>query len=83
MTLNDFKEIQDKNVIIRYLDHDKNEYLEISGIIREVYLAYNPPNLPGSFDFQISNESKQVLQNAKIKVPENIAVLDVTKIELI
>lgn len=83
MTADDFTKVQDKNVAIRYLDRNIKSHIEITGIIRQVYLARNPPNLPGSFDFQISADSKQVLKNSKLEIPDNIAVLDVSKIELI
>lgn len=83
MTADNFKEVQDKEVLIRYLYRNKTEAIDITGVIREVYLAMNPPNLPGSFDFQISERSKRVMQNTGIEVPKNIAIYSVSKIELL
>lgn len=83
MTKDDFSKVQDKKVAIRYYNHTVKSHIEITGIIRQVYLAINPPNLPGSFDFQISSDSKVILQNSKLDIPDNIAVLDVVNIELL
>lgn len=83
MTANNFKDVQDKEVMIRYLYKNRNEAIDITGVIREVYLAMTPPNLPGSFDFQISERSKRVLKNTGIEVPRNISVYNVSKLEVL
>lgn len=76
----DLGKLKNKLISIRY-QFEPNKYVWIGGIIREIYLTANPPNLPGSIDFQVSQKSKEILVQNKIKIPENIGIFDIEAID--
>lgn len=56
--------------------------LKLTCIIIQVYLAANPPNLPGSYDVVWTGDSEKRITEAGFDVPNNLSVLDATDIEL-
>lgn len=73
-----------KNVLVSinyiYEKYPNERILWISGTIREGYLAFNPPNLPGSIDFEISEESRKLANEFGITIPYNIGIFDFEEI---
>jgi hypothetical protein len=65
----EFAYLKNKPVIITFAD------LKLTGKIREVYLASNSPHLPGSFDFELSPESKLELKNSGMELQKNFATI--------
>lgn len=63
------------------MQFEPNKYIWIGGTIKQIYLAANPPNLPGSIDFQINQKSKEILDQNNITIPENIGIFDIEAID--
>jgi len=77
MTTKDFDLVLNKPVSL------KCGKREITGRITQVYLAYNSPNLPGNFDFEISPESEVALKKEDIDSQKNFGILEVNEINLL
>ncbi len=78
-TGDELAKLKHKPISIRF-QFVPNKFAWIKGVITEVYLASNPPHLPGSIDFSISLETKKMLADSKIEVPENIGIFDIEEI---
>jgi|GEM_PF-6600639 hypothetical protein len=79
-TSEDFAKIKLKPISIK-IQYELGEGIWIGGYIKEVYLAANPPHLPGSIDFILDLKSKNVLKEAKIEIPDNIGIMDIMAID--
>lgn len=79
-TSEDLAKIKLKPISIK-VQYNLNEGIWVSGYIKEVYLAANPPNLPGSIDFILDSKSKNILNDAKIEIPGNIGIFDIIAID--
>ena len=75
----EFVALQGKVIGLQYKSGDKLTF--VTGRIGQIYLASNPPNEVGSFDFTLSEDSWYEMQNAGIKFPLNLSVLEVEGIE--
>lgn len=79
----DLAKLKGKTISINYIyeKYPSKRTLWIKGVIREGYLAINPPNLPANIDFEISEESRKVIKELKIDIPYNIGIFDFEEIQ--
>lgn len=78
----DVAKLKNEPVSINYIyeKYPNKKTLWISGIIREGYLASNPPNLPSSIDFELSKEARKLVNEFEITIPYNIGIFDFEEI---